>query len=321
MDSVQLRLFSRVRLFSNGAILFAVVASLLFHALISENNLTWQVVLSVMALMIGIPHGAVDHLITIPRNTRRRFIAFITVYVAIAALAIAAILKWNVLGFQIIIWMSALHFGIGDASFISENDLLGKRKPSPLILKLIYAVPAGCLPVIIPLVQKRSSDALNRVNPELIHWAGNSADTLKLTITIMAVVAIVVLAIFKYYRNVIDLLLLAALAFLTPPLVAFSFYFGCWHALRHTARLTSLLPKSQAAISSGDLKAAFICAIKPGLPALLGTVVVGIGLAVSNQKALTSTFLWSLLVVVWALTVPHMIATATLDSKALTTKE
>jgi len=321
MDSVQLRLFSRVRLFSNSAILFAIVASFLFHALISENNLTWQVVLSVIALMIGIPHGAVDHLITIPRNTRRRFIAFIILYVAIAALAVAAILKWNVLGFQVIIWMSALHFGIGDASFISENDLLGKCEPSPLILKLIYAVPAGCLPVIIPLVQKRSSDALNRVNPELIHWAGSSADTLKLTITIMAVVAIVVLAIFKHYRNVIDLLLLAGLAFLTPPLVAFSFYFGCWHALRHTARLTSLLPKSQAAISAGDLKATFICAIKPGLPALLGTVVVGLGLSVFNQNALTTSFLWSLLVVVWALTVPHMIATATLDSKALTTKE
>ena len=321
MDSVQFRLFSRVRLFSNSAILFAIVASFLFHALISENNLTWQVVLSVIALMIGIPHGAVDHLITIPRNTRRRFIAFIILYVAIAALAVAAILKWNVLGFQVIIWMSALHFGIGDASFISENDLLGKCEPSPLILKLIYAVPAGCLPVIIPLVQKRSSDALNRVNPELIHWAGSSADTLKLTITIMAVVAIVVLAIFKHYRNVIDLLLLAGLAFLTPPLVAFSFYFGCWHALRHTARLTSLLPKSQAAISAGDLKATFICAIKPGLPALLGTVVVGLGLSVFNQNALTTSFLWSLLVVVWALTVPHMIATATLDSKALTTKE
>jgi len=321
MDSVQLRLFSRVRLFSNSAILFAIVASFLFHALISENNLTWQVVLSVIALMIGIPHGAVDHLITIPRNTRRRFIAFIILYVAIAALAVAAILKWNVLGFQVIIWMSALHFGIGDASFISENDLLGEREPSPLILKLIYAVPAGCLPVIIPLVQKRSSDALNRVNPELIHWAGSCADTLKLTITIMAVVAIVVLAIFKHYRNVIDLLLLAGLAFLTPPLVAFSFYFGCWHALRHTARLTSLLPKSQAAISAGDLKATFICAIKPGLPALLGTVVVGLGLSVFNQNALTTSFLWSLLVVVWALTVPHMIATATLDSKALTTKE
>jgi len=321
MDSVQLRLFSRVRLFSNSAILFAIVASFLFHALISENNLTWQVVLSVIALMIGIPHGAVDHLITIPRNTRRRFIAFIILYVAIAALAVAAILKWNVLGFQVIIWMSALHFGIGDASYISENDLLGKCEPSPLILKLIYAVPAGCLPVIIPLVQKRSSDALNRVNPELIHWAGSSADTLKLTITIMAVVAIVVLAIFKHYRNVIDLLLLAGLAFLTPPLVAFSFYFGCWHALRHTARLTSLLPKSQAAISAGDLKATFICAIKPGLPALLGTVVVGLGLSVFNQNALTTSFLWSLLVVVWALTVPHMIATATLDSKALTTKE
>ena len=59
MSVVPQRLFSGVRLFSNLAILFAVLVSLLFRSLIDSNNLSWQVVLSVIALMIGIPHGAV----------------------------------------------------------------------------------------------------------------------------------------------------------------------------------------------------------------------------------------------------------------------
>ncbi|MSW75289.1 MAG: hypothetical protein F2821_01165, partial [Actinobacteria bacterium] len=85
MSVVPQRLFSGVRLFSNLAILFAVLVSLLFRSLIDSNNLSWQVVLSVIALMIGIPHGAVDHLITIPRTNRWRFVAFIVIYVGIAA--------------------------------------------------------------------------------------------------------------------------------------------------------------------------------------------------------------------------------------------
>ena len=321
MDSVAQRLFTGVRLFSNISVLFAVFASLLFRSLINENNLTWQVVLSVLALIIGIPHGAVDHLITIPRTSRGRFISFIVIYVAIAVIAVLAILKWNVLGFQIIVWMSALHFGIGDASFISENDQLHSRKSSPLFFKFIYAIPAGTLPVIIPLVQNKSSSALNRVNPKLIDWAGDYANTFKISIAALTICAMLILLLNKQFRNVIDLLLLAMLAFLTPPLIAFSFYFGCWHALRHTARLTSLLPKSQQAISAGDIKGTFIAAVTPGLPALAGTLAVGIFLAIANQKGLSTSLLWSLLVVVWALTVPHMIATARLDSKALFTKE
>ncbi|MEI6513682.1 MAG: Brp/Blh family beta-carotene 15,15'-dioxygenase [bacterium] len=321
MNSVPKRLFLRVRLFSNLAILFAVVVSLFFRTVIDESNLSWQVLLSVLALMVGIPHGAVDHLITIPRTSRWRFIAFVLIYILIAAIAVLAILKWNVIGFQVIVWMSALHFGIGDASFISEYDQLSNRKPSPLIRKFFYAIPAGLLPVIIPLVQNNSSSALNRVNPELINWAGVYAEDLKKAVSGLAILAIIALALNREFRNVTDLVLLGALAFLTPPLIAFSFYFGCWHALRHTARLTSLLPKSQEASALEDLRRTFTSAVIPGLPALAGTVVVGLGLALFNHHGLTSSLLWSLLVVVWALTVPHMIATSTLDSKALLTKE
>ena len=103
MNQVASRLFKQVRLFSNLAVIFALVVSILFTGVINSADLSWQVVLSVIALALGIPHGAVDHLITIPRNSKTRFILFIAGYVAIAILAVIAILQWNVVGFEVVV--------------------------------------------------------------------------------------------------------------------------------------------------------------------------------------------------------------------------
>ena len=317
MNHVASRLFNQVRLFSNLAIIFATLVSVLFQGVINSGDLSWQVVLSVLALAIGIPHGAVDHLITIPRSSKARFILFIVGYVAIAIVAVIAILQWNVFGFEVVVWMSALHFGFGDASFIAESDRLAGRATMPKYLEVFYALSAGCLPVIIPLVQSKSSSALSKVNSSLVNWAGNYTSTLRYSVLAITLLALVMLATHKRYREIIDLIALATLALVAPPLVAFAFYFGCWHATRHTARLTLLLPGSIQATQAGDGRKSLIKAITPGLPALVGTVVVGILLEVFNKSGLSSSLLWSLLVVVWALTVPHMMATAKLDLEAL----
>ena len=121
----------------------------------------------------------------------------------------------------------------------------------------------------------------------------------------------------KRYRDALDLLLLAALASFAPPLVAFAVYFGCWHAMRHTARLTSLLPNSESAYLRGRPGQAFAAAVIPGLPALAGTFIFVIVLAGFSQQDLSDKFLWLTLVTIWALTVPHMIVTARLDRAAL----
>jgi hypothetical protein len=65
------------------------------------------------------------------------------------------------------------------------------------------------------------------------------------------------------------------------------------------------------------LRKAFSKAVIPGLPALIGTFVVAGLLALSGQD-FTDEFFWMALVVVWALTVPHMMVTAKLDRAALT---
>jgi len=275
----------------------------------------WQVVIAVVALAIGIPHGALDHLVTLPKTEPKKMAIFIIVYVAVAIVAVVGILKFNTVGFIFVLFMSAVHFGIGDAAFINEIDK--RTGVSRKLNRWFYIPAAGFTPVFIPLVNSASTEALASVNPALINWHGGLDSEILLAISIFTLIAIGVMALTKRFRESLDLAVLLLLAHLAPPLIAFAVYFGCWHAMRHTARLTLSLPRSIENLTQGMLRKAFSNAVIPGLPALIGTFVVA-GLLALSGRDFTDEFFWMALVVVWALTVPHMAVTAKLDRAALT---
>jgi Brp/Blh family beta-carotene 15,15'-monooxygenase len=308
-------LFNRVRLFSTISVILAIAASLFFSDLLGKSSMGWQVIIAVIALAIGIPHGALDHLVTLPKTEPKKMALFIIVYVAVAIVAVIGILKFNIVGFIVVLFMSAIHFGIGDAAFINEID---KRSEGTKKLNRWFYIPAaGFTPVFIPLVNSASTEALSSVNPALINWHQGLDSQILFTITVFAILAIGVMVFDKRYREALDLIVLLLLAHLAPPLIAFAVYFGCWHAMRHTARLTLSLPRCVENIAQGMLRKAFSNAVIPGLPALIGTFVVAGLLAISGRD-FTDEFFWMALVVVWALTVPHMAVTAKLDRAALT---
>jgi Brp/Blh family beta-carotene 15,15'-monooxygenase len=308
-------LFKRVRLFSTISVILGILLSILFSDLLGESSMGWQVVIAVIALAIGIPHGALDHLVTLPKAQPKKMAIFIVVYVAVAVIAVIGILTFNTIGFIIVLFMSAVHFGIGDAAFISEID---RRTGIERKLNRWFYIPAaGFTPVFIPLVNSASTEALASVNPALINWHQGFDSQILFVVTAFAVLAILVMIVGKRNREVLDLSLLLLLAHLAPPLIAFAVYFGCWHAMRHTARLTLSLPRSLENLNQGNLRNAFSQAVIPGLPALIGTFVVAGAMALSGRD-FSDEFFWMALVVVWALTVPHMVVTAKLDRAALT---
>ena len=315
MPEMELDLLLMVRKYSRFAVGFAIVLSFAFSQFIEDTSITWQVVIALIALAIGIPHGALDHLVTLPRSSVKKVALFISIYVAVAVIAVVALLTWNVVGFIFVVVMSAVHFGIGDAAFISEIDR--RSENSKRFQKYLYATAAGTLPVVIPLVSEKSTSALEKVNPALVNWhQGLNNDLLLWT---MLITAFALLRLIQKRRDgeAIDLVLLYLLAVTAPPLVAFAVYFGCWHAMRHTARLTLTLPSSQAAFAQGSIGKAFMRAVLPGTPALVGTFVVAALIVILRGDSLDDQLLWVSLVVVWALTVPHMAVTARLDRKAL----
>jgi beta-carotene 15,15'-dioxygenase len=296
------------------AVAMAIVASLIASQLIGSKDLTWQVAIALFALAVGIPHGALDHFVTVPRTNKKIMTAFILIYVLVACAAVLAILKWNVLGFQIVVLMSLVHFGVGDSAFLNELDRL-KEKTSSRLPTPFVVLAFGSIPVVLPLINSLSTSALAQVNTNLVNWHQGFDESLRAIVLVLFIVAVAALVITKRFRDVIDLLLLTALAVLTPPLIAFAVYFGCWHAMRHTARLTLVLPESLSAFEQGNALKAFWSAVLPGTPALIGAFILAAGLWIYGN--VDKSFFWFVLTIVWALTVPHMIVTAKLDRKAL----
>jgi Brp/Blh family beta-carotene 15,15'-monooxygenase len=310
----RLELFERVRLYSSMAVAMAIVASLVAAQLIGSKDLTWQVAIALFALAVGIPHGALDHFVTVPRTNKKIMFIFISIYVLVACVAVLAILKWNVLGFQIVVLMSLVHFGVGDSAFLNELDRL-KGISSSRLPTAFVVLAFGSIPVVLPLINSLSTSALAQVNTNLVNWHQGFDESLRAIVLVLFIVAVAALVITKRFRDVIDLLLLTALAVLTPPLIAFAVYFGCWHAMRHTARLTLVLPESLSAYEQGKALKAFWSAVLPGTPALIGAFILAAGLWIYGN--VDKSFFWFVLTIVWALTVPHMIITAKLDRKAL----
>ena len=309
--------FNSVRNFSTIAVVIAILISGILNLLSFSENLSWQVALAVFALALGIPHGAVDHLVALPATSKSKLALLILGYVAIAILAVLAILHWNKLGFQLVLAMSALHFGFGDAAFIAEQDrIIGRRRMKPKTQNM-FAISAGSIPVLIPLLNASTANALREINPLLINWASDIAPQLKFLVAFFFVTTLVLLINEKRLREIIDLIALATLALIAPPLVAFAVYFGCWHAMRHTARLTLILPKAVSAAEKNKPLSSFMAAVVPGLPALVGTVIVALLIALLDTTNIDASYLWYLLVVVWALTVPHMMVTSRIDQKSL----
>jgi Brp/Blh family beta-carotene 15,15'-monooxygenase len=315
MQENAVALFKRVRLFSSIAAAVGILLTLIFSELLNASSMGWQVVIAVIALAIGIPHGALDHLVTLPKAQPKKMAIFIVIYVAVAVVAVIGILQFNTFGFIIVLFMSAIHFGIGDAAFISEIDR--RTQPQSKLNRWFYIPAAGFTPVFIPLVNSASTEALASVNPALINWHQGLDSQILLLVTSFTVAAIAVMAFSKRYREVLDLTLLLLLAHFAPPLIAFAVYFGCWHAMRHTARLTLSLPRCIENLTQGMPRKAFSNAVIPGLPALIGTFVVA-GIMALSGRDFSDEFFWMALVVVWALTVPHMVVTAKLDRAALT---
>jgi Brp/Blh family beta-carotene 15,15'-monooxygenase len=186
MEMAKLKTFSTVRTFSSAIVAIAIALSIAFSSWLGAESLNWQVVMAVTALAIGIPHGALDHLVTLPKAQPFKMAVFVTIYVAIALAAIWVILQWNVWGFIAVVLMSATHFGIGDSAFISELNHL-KGNTSSKFPVWAYAPAAGLLPVVIPLVNSRSTEALTKVNDSLINWHYGYTSEIQIAVAAIAI--------------------------------------------------------------------------------------------------------------------------------------
>ena len=273
---------------------------------------TWSLIVALIALALGVPHGAVDHLILLDElPNRRRQIAWALSYATAAAVAAAAIMRWPAAAFPLVIALSCWHFGSGDSEATTE---LNTRQPTRGLTRLSYRAAAGCAPVILPLTSSSSIDTLRRIEPDLaVMFTPEVTLSLRWATLLLAAIACALLILDGELRRAGEVVVLVALGLVAPPLVAFAVYFCAWHALRHTGRLAL---DAHGHIDRSTLSRVFVA----GLPAL-GLTIVAIAVGLANVQGLTQAggWLWWGLAIVWGLTVPHTVMVTRFDrSKAAT---
>lgn len=269
----------------------------------------WALAVAIIALAVGIPHGAVDHLM-LPRLPRgSRLLGLAAAYLAIAAAATAAILIAPGPAFVVVIAMTVWHFGSGDVE--AWRTLTGDPVRPRGWQRLVLIIAAGGAPVVLPLTSPTAMTTLATLHPSLGSvWSAPGTTVLRVIVLAAVVIAALMLLQAARPMAAIHLGILAALGIFASPLLAFAVYFGAWHALRHTARLAELRYGTLTWAGIGRITAL-------GLPALIATVIaVGILVVMTGSLDALAPWLFVGLAVVWGLTVPHMTLVEWFDRRA-----
>lgn len=200
--------------------------------------------IALVGVVIGVPHGAVDHLVPWwwsagSAPPLRRVLTFAVGYAGIAAAALAALLFAPTPTLTAFLVLSAVHFGRGEV--VAWAERAGRPVPAPM-QDLLPSAAAGAAVVGLLLwtTPETVDPLLRRLSPAL-------ADGV-LTLRPAGLVAVAVLVLLALARLLAErrpveageLLLIAGVFALAPPLAAFGVYFGLWHAVRHTGRLLDL---------------------------------------------------------------------------------
>lgn len=291
-----------------------VVATIAAQVLAPALLANLSTALLVLAFVVGVPHGAVDHLVGFwTSRTAPDFGSLLLAgarYSGLVATALGAFLVDRGVAVALFVAASALHFGRGEVQFLAEQA--GRRPPS-LREEWLLTLAHGCAVVLVPLGLRPAE-----VRAVLAPLAPALASATGTDVLHGAALAAVLLAAGSVVRDLSrgrradagGTALVLLLVTVVPPLPAFAVYFGGWHSARHLARLLDLVAEGGAA------RPWAAAARRLAVAAALPTTVVLAATAVALTLGAVPTVA-GLLVVLLVLTFPHLVTVAALDRWAV----
>jgi len=269
-----------------GATRLAYLAGL---GLAAADRRAFAVAVVPVIAVVGIGHGALDHLVPqrLGIRTQGGAVAVATGYAVLAATAFRGYLAYPRTGVKLLILLGAAHFGAADVAFVDE------RPPSRLALGAAIAVRAVGT-VVLPVVVIATPRSRRR------------------TAKILASLAAVALACARSLArgrtaDACDLALPVAALAVVPPSIAFTAYFALWHSPRHLARVLALDP------AGGSTSRRVFRAVCEAAP-IFAVVALATTATLRRRPRPSPRVVIDLgLAAVFALTVPHQIVVLLMD--------
>jgi beta-carotene 15,15'-dioxygenase len=299
-----------------GMLLAAAVLAVVLPAAVAASL---TLIVAVLGLLAGVPHGAVDHLV-LSRLAGRPLPLVTAAYAAIAG-ASWALLHWvgpltvGVVVVLSVVVLSVVHFGLGELEVYRAAT--GWHPGS--VIGVALAV-AGTGALLLPLARSGAGLAAvaSAMSPDLGAVIGAGPVRLGIAAVWGVAAGVAGVAALRAGRAsvALDVVLVGALGAFLPPLAAFAVWFGGWHAVRHTGRLLADEPGCAALIAADRTPAAlrrFARLAAP--PSLAALAVLLLLLARTTAAPDLERAIAEVLQVLLALTVPHMVVVLWLDRR------
>jgi len=263
----------------------ALLMALLSTQFTLGDSLPLLLVLSLIILLLGVPHGALD-----PIFAQRLFGVK-----GLLSWTIFALLYLGLAAFVVLFWYVFPTFWLVFFLLISVWHFSADLTPrTPWLVRLSY----GCAIIVLPVF--RFSNELTVLFSFLIDSSASAALVAALQVFLVPVSVLIVLSLVLVIRHdrlsALELLSVSALMVVVPPLPAFTLYFCLMHGARHILR-------TKQHMAPVSVKSMFSVILLP----MLGTLVLMLfGWFFVDAQSLEQGIVQLVFVGLAALTVPHM---------------
>jgi Brp/Blh family beta-carotene 15,15'-monooxygenase len=271
------------------------------------TSLQWYIILP-LVILLGIPHGATDHLLykhlIKDKNQRHRNLVFLAGYLGIVAFYALIWYLFAPVALLLFLIISAYHFG---QSNLEHINLPG----SPIVQSLAYMISGGFV-IFMPIIMHYGEAAIIMesmlgaipISIEVI------IDVRYLLAAVLSTLNVLLLSVLlirqsinlpQFGREILNLTVLLLLFTYTPLILSFIIYFGLWHSLNSTLMQIGKLKQLRKQFNFSDF---YYQALPYTLFALLGIVLV---FYISGQydPGISQTGLF--FIIISTVTLPHML--------------
>ena len=326
-------LLRRIVLWPSWLLVAGLTALFAFDIALPESLFYVPFVASLV--LLGLPHGAVDHLVLLRlRHEPLKFwslLRVLTPYLALAGLYLAVWFLAPLFAFVAFILLTWFHWGQGDLHGLLE--LSDARHLSHRGQRMLAVFVRGGLPMLVPLLafpevySEVAAVVTGVIQPDAVTaaaWLFSAWFRVAVGVAFVALTLLYLLVGFlgapaegrvSWSEDALEIVLLAAFFALVHPVLAVGIYFCLWHAPRHIARLVSQDEASARALASGRVTAALKRFAWQALPTTVAAIalLLVLYLLVPFSPATLPEFTGLYLVLIAVLTLPHVWVVCLMD--------